>query len=171
MATFCGEWEDHFKRYVFIALFWCVQRVGCDHQLDSALEMDVCGVCGGDGTTCYHNGPENSGPSVHNQRYLWRRINTSQCSVTCGVGNHIFCHKPNNTTFLPLSMTAVCQCTIWHLSFNLKKIAFDRTVFVSTQTTDLKWQKHLIETFWEQKLTRLRISWNYLYEFCKTWVS
>ncbi|XP_025832890.1 protein madd-4 isoform X3 [Agrilus planipennis] len=50
------------------------QRVGCDLRIGSTLQIDNCGVCGGDGTSC-------SQPLYH-----WTLKFVSLCSVTCGGG-------------------------------------------------------------------------------------
>ncbi|XP_058819345.1 protein madd-4 isoform X1 [Topomyia yanbarensis] len=50
------------------------QRVGCDLKIGSTKKIDVCGVCGGDGTSC-------SQPL-----YQWEIAPMSHCSVTCGGG-------------------------------------------------------------------------------------
>ncbi|XP_074042343.1 ADAMTS-like no long nerve cord isoform X3 [Leptinotarsa decemlineata] len=50
------------------------QRVGCDLRIGSAKQVDECGVCGGDGSSC-------SRPLYH-----WTLTFTSLCSVTCGGG-------------------------------------------------------------------------------------
>lgn len=33
-------------------LYFNEQAAGCDHFLDSSTKLDVCGVCGGDGSDC-----------------------------------------------------------------------------------------------------------------------
>ncbi|CAG9837953.1 unnamed protein product [Diabrotica balteata] len=48
------------------------QRVGCDLQIGSDKQVDACGVCGGDGSSC-------SKPL-----YYWTLTYTSLCSATCG---------------------------------------------------------------------------------------
>jgi ADAMTS-like protein 1/3 len=53
------------------------QRVGCDLKIGSTKKIDVCGVCGGDGTTC-------SQPL-----YQWEIAPMSMCSVTCGGGKYL----------------------------------------------------------------------------------
>ncbi|CAG5116553.1 unnamed protein product, partial [Candidula unifasciata] len=50
--------------------------VGCDHQLDSPLTLDLCGVCGGN-NSCLNNGTS--------RRYQWIEIGLSPCSASCGV--------------------------------------------------------------------------------------
>ncbi|XP_072391161.1 protein madd-4 isoform X2 [Diabrotica undecimpunctata] len=50
------------------------QRVGCDLQIGSEKQVDACGVCGGDGSSC-------SKPL-----YYWTLTYTSLCSATCGGG-------------------------------------------------------------------------------------
>ncbi|XP_022920752.1 protein madd-4 isoform X2 [Onthophagus taurus] len=50
------------------------QRVGCDLRIGSTLQVDACGVCGGDGSSC-------SRPLYH-----WTLASMSLCSATCGVG-------------------------------------------------------------------------------------
>lgn len=52
------------------------QRVGCDMKIGSSKNRDVCGVCGGDGSTC-------------NAKYAWTLESTSACSESCGGG--MFC--------------------------------------------------------------------------------
>ncbi|XP_017781634.1 PREDICTED: ADAMTS-like protein 1 isoform X2 [Nicrophorus vespilloides] len=50
------------------------QRVGCDLRIGSNKQIDACGVCGGDGSSC-------SRPLYH-----WTFATLSLCSVTCGGG-------------------------------------------------------------------------------------
>ncbi|KAF5289701.1 hypothetical protein FQR65_LT11755, partial [Abscondita terminalis] len=50
------------------------QRVGCDLRIGSALQVDSCGNCGGDGSSCAQ-------PLYH-----WALKSVSLCSVTCGGG-------------------------------------------------------------------------------------
>uniref|UniRef100_A0AAG5DSC6 PLAC domain-containing protein n=1 Tax=Anopheles atroparvus TaxID=41427 RepID=A0AAG5DSC6_ANOAO len=50
------------------------QRVGCDLKIGSTKKIDVCGVCGGDGTSCTQ------------PLYQWEIAPMSLCSVTCGGG-------------------------------------------------------------------------------------
>ncbi|XP_015837335.1 protein madd-4 isoform X3 [Tribolium castaneum] len=50
------------------------QRVGCDLRIGSTRQVDECGVCGGDGSSC-------SRPLYH-----WTLTYMSLCSVTCGGG-------------------------------------------------------------------------------------
>nr|XP_024216656.1 ADAMTS-like protein 1 [Halyomorpha halys] len=50
------------------------QRVGCDLVIGSEARVDICGVCGGDGSTCTQ-------PLYH-----WVVEPASLCSVTCGNG-------------------------------------------------------------------------------------
>ncbi|EDS28372.1 papilin [Culex quinquefasciatus] len=49
-------------------------RVGCDLKIGSTKKIDVCGVCGGDGTSCTQ------------PLYQWEIAPMSLCSVTCGGG-------------------------------------------------------------------------------------
>ncbi|CAN8005159.1 unnamed protein product [Ixodes hexagonus] len=60
------------------ALDMCVQGkclpVGCDLELGSYLEVDECGICGGNGTSC-------RAPA-----FAWSETPFSECSVTCGGG-------------------------------------------------------------------------------------
>ncbi|XP_031344592.1 protein madd-4 isoform X2 [Photinus pyralis] len=49
-------------------------RVGCDLRIGSTLQVDSCGNCGGDGSSC-------SQPLYH-----WTLKSVSLCSVTCGGG-------------------------------------------------------------------------------------
>lgn len=60
------------------ALDMCVQGkclpVGCDLELGSYLEVDECGICGGNGTSC-------RAPA-----FTWSETPFSECSVTCGGG-------------------------------------------------------------------------------------
>lgn len=60
-------------RWVFIF----IQRVGCDLRIGSSKKVDVCGVCGGNGSTC-------SLPL-----YNWD-LEHSQCNVPCGGGKSIY---------------------------------------------------------------------------------
>ncbi|XP_058797259.1 protein madd-4 isoform X2 [Phymastichus coffea] len=48
-------------------------RVGCDMRVGSSKNRDVCGVCGGDGSTCH-------------AKYAWTLESTSACSESCGGG-------------------------------------------------------------------------------------
>ncbi|XP_050294708.1 protein madd-4 [Anthonomus grandis grandis] len=50
------------------------ERVGCDLKIGSEKQVDECGVCGGDGSTC-------AKPLYH-----WALTHASLCSVTCGGG-------------------------------------------------------------------------------------
>ncbi|XP_018562984.1 protein madd-4 isoform X1 [Anoplophora glabripennis] len=50
------------------------QRVGCDLKIGSTKQVDECGVCGGDGSSC-------SRPLYH-----WTLTYASLCSATCGGG-------------------------------------------------------------------------------------
>ncbi|KAJ3649041.1 hypothetical protein Zmor_020803 [Zophobas morio] len=50
------------------------QRVGCDLKIGSSRQVDACGVCGGDGSSC-------SRPLYH-----WTLTYMSLCSATCGGG-------------------------------------------------------------------------------------
>ncbi|XP_060536482.1 protein madd-4 isoform X2 [Cylas formicarius] len=50
------------------------QRVGCDLRIGSLKQVDGCGVCGGDGSSC-------SRPLYH-----WTLTYASLCSATCGGG-------------------------------------------------------------------------------------
>ncbi|BES91442.1 Thrombospondin type 1 domain [Nesidiocoris tenuis] len=50
------------------------QKVGCDLMIGSEAKVDVCGICGGDGSTC--NQP----------LYHWVVQSASLCSATCGTG-------------------------------------------------------------------------------------
>ncbi|KAF6216025.1 hypothetical protein GE061_000362 [Apolygus lucorum] len=50
------------------------QKVGCDLVIGSEARVDVCGICGGDGTTCTQ-------PLYH-----WVVQSASLCSATCGTG-------------------------------------------------------------------------------------
>ncbi|KAG0711315.1 ADAMTS-like protein 3 [Chionoecetes opilio] len=50
------------------------QKVGCDLVLGSKREVDKCGVCGGDGSSC-------SKPS-----YGWNKRASGPCSASCGGG-------------------------------------------------------------------------------------
>ncbi|XP_066139353.1 protein madd-4 isoform X1 [Euwallacea fornicatus] len=50
------------------------QRVGCDLKLGSGKQIDECGICGGEGTTC-------AKPLYH-----WTLTYASLCSVSCGGG-------------------------------------------------------------------------------------
>ncbi|EEC14443.1 hypothetical protein IscW_ISCW021248 [Ixodes scapularis] len=60
------------------SLDMCVQGkclpVGCDLELGSYLEVDECGICGGNGTSC-------RAPA-----FTWSETPFSECSVTCGGG-------------------------------------------------------------------------------------
>ncbi|CAB0003465.1 unnamed protein product, partial [Nesidiocoris tenuis] len=51
------------------------QKVGCDLMIGSEAKVDVCGICGGDGSTC--NQP----------LYHWVVQSASLCSATCGTEN------------------------------------------------------------------------------------
>ncbi|CAL4085683.1 unnamed protein product, partial [Meganyctiphanes norvegica] len=53
------------------------QKIGCDKTLGSGLELDECGKCGGNGSTC--NRPD----------YYWDSQPTGPCSTTCGGGYQI----------------------------------------------------------------------------------
>lgn len=53
---------------------YVLQRVGCDLRIGSTKQVDLCGVCGGDGTSCAQ------------PLYLWQEGPFSLCSVTCGGG-------------------------------------------------------------------------------------
>ncbi|XP_011497217.1 PREDICTED: ADAMTS-like protein 1 [Ceratosolen solmsi marchali] len=48
-------------------------RVGCDMRIGSNKNQDVCGICGGDGSTC-------------NIKYTWTLESTADCSESCGGG-------------------------------------------------------------------------------------
>uniref|UniRef100_A0AAR5PUC8 Ig-like domain-containing protein n=1 Tax=Dendroctonus ponderosae TaxID=77166 RepID=A0AAR5PUC8_DENPD len=50
------------------------QQVGCDLKLGSEKQVDQCGICGGDGSSC-------AKPLYH-----WTLTYTSLCSTTCGGG-------------------------------------------------------------------------------------
>ncbi|CAH0552032.1 unnamed protein product [Brassicogethes aeneus] len=50
------------------------QKVGCDLRIGSSKQIDECGVCGGDGSSCFK-------PIYH-----WTLAFTSLCSTTCGGG-------------------------------------------------------------------------------------
>ncbi|XP_045120814.1 protein madd-4-like isoform X4 [Portunus trituberculatus] len=50
------------------------QKVGCDLVLGSQREVDKCGVCGGDGSSC--NKPS----------YNWNKRASGSCSASCGGG-------------------------------------------------------------------------------------
>ncbi|XP_049817483.1 ADAMTS-like protein 1 isoform X3 [Aethina tumida] len=50
------------------------QKVGCDLRIGSSKQIDECGVCGGDGSSCFK-------PIYH-----WTLTFTSLCSKTCGGG-------------------------------------------------------------------------------------
>ncbi|KAJ8963231.1 hypothetical protein NQ318_018697 [Aromia moschata] len=51
-----------------------LQMIGCDLRIGSTKQVDECGVCGGDGSSC-------SRPLYH-----WNLAYTSLCSTTCGGG-------------------------------------------------------------------------------------
>ncbi|XP_052792523.1 ADAMTS-like protein 3 isoform X1 [Mya arenaria] len=53
--------------------------VGCDHELYSEMQTDMCGVCGGKNSTCHLI--DKSGI-----RFQWIATDFGACSVTCGVG-------------------------------------------------------------------------------------
>ena len=59
--------------------------MGCDGELGSGSIPDVCGVCGGDGSTCV-TGSQPPMPSK-DRPYVWEETTPSECSVSCGVGN------------------------------------------------------------------------------------
>ncbi|XP_075149272.1 ADAMTS-like no long nerve cord [Haematobia irritans] len=50
------------------------QRVGCDLKIGSAKKVDICGVCGGNGSSCSQS------------LYQWETVPMSLCSVSCGGG-------------------------------------------------------------------------------------
>lgn len=50
------------------------QRVGCDLRIGSEKQIDACGICGGDGSSCKR-------PLYH-----WSLATLSFCSATCGGG-------------------------------------------------------------------------------------
>ncbi|MPC22683.1 A disintegrin and metalloproteinase with thrombospondin motifs 5 [Portunus trituberculatus] len=52
----------------------CLAKVGCDLVLGSQREVDKCGVCGGDGSSC--NKPS----------YNWNKRASGSCSASCGGG-------------------------------------------------------------------------------------
>ncbi|XP_025078114.1 ADAMTS-like protein 1 isoform X1 [Pomacea canaliculata] len=54
-------------------------KVGCDYKLGSDVQLDLCGVCGGN-NSCL------TGTQSHKERYQWREAGLSQCSASCGVG-------------------------------------------------------------------------------------
>lgn len=60
------------KQHVFLSI---LQTVGCDLRIGSDRQVDACGVCGGDGSSC-------SRPLYH-----WTLTSASLCSATCGGGN------------------------------------------------------------------------------------
>lgn len=61
-------------------MFPLFQKVGCDYKLGSDVQLDLCGVCGGN-NSCL------TGTQSHKERYQWREAGLSQCSASCGVGN------------------------------------------------------------------------------------
>ena len=65
------------KSQLSFSLVYFLQRVGCDLKIGSGLQVDACGVCGGDGSSC-------TKPLYH-----WMLTPMSLCSVTCGGGNYI----------------------------------------------------------------------------------
>ncbi|XP_075149277.1 ADAMTS-like protein 1 isoform X2 [Haematobia irritans] len=60
------------------SLDMCVQgkceSIGCDLKIGSTKTIDICGVCGGNGSSC--------SPSL----YQWELVPMSLCSVSCGGG-------------------------------------------------------------------------------------
>ncbi|XP_057670179.1 protein madd-4 isoform X2 [Diorhabda carinulata] len=60
------------------------QQVGCDLQIGSEKQVDECGVCGGDGSTCSRS------------LYHWILVHTSLCSATCGGGYKVSYPKCQN---------------------------------------------------------------------------
>ena len=65
----------HFNRFVMF-----LQPVGCDLQLGSDLKIDLCGVCGGDGSSC--------SDSIYQWQYgggIGGRL-LSPCSASCDGG-------------------------------------------------------------------------------------
>ncbi|XP_064620255.1 ADAMTS-like protein 3 isoform X2 [Lineus longissimus] len=55
-----------------ICLRGVCKDLGCDGTLDHEAQVDHCGVCRGDGSSC--------------SRYVWVEDEFSPCTVTCGVG-------------------------------------------------------------------------------------
>ncbi|KAK7489279.1 hypothetical protein BaRGS_00019531 [Batillaria attramentaria] len=60
------------------------QRKGCDGVAGSSKTFDICGVCGGDGSSCEGRG-QGQGSERSHSKYIWRSTWTP-CSVSCGVG-------------------------------------------------------------------------------------
>ncbi|XP_058981194.1 ADAMTS-like protein 1 isoform X2 [Musca domestica] len=50
------------------------QRVGCDLKIGSTKKLDICGICGGNGSSC--------SPTL----YQWELVPVSLCTVSCGGG-------------------------------------------------------------------------------------
>lgn len=74
---------NHMKKNL-LKKYFMFQTVGCDHVLDSKTTIDICGVCGGDNSTCFASMHSASG------RYRWIQTGYGSCSVTCGVGSTRF---------------------------------------------------------------------------------
>lgn len=54
-------------------MFNLFQKVGCDLRIGSNKKTDVCGVCGGNGSSCHG-------------RYSWVLEPASACTESCGGG-------------------------------------------------------------------------------------
>lgn len=65
---------------VYFSPLW--KPVGCDLELGSLSEVDECGICGGNGTSC------------KSPAFAWSETPFSQCSVTCGGGTYVMPHHP-----------------------------------------------------------------------------
>ena len=72
MFNYIGPFFKTVNDSNIIILF--IKRVGCDLVIGSEARVDICGVCGGDGSTCTQ-------PLYH-----WVIEPASLCSVTCGNG-------------------------------------------------------------------------------------
>ncbi|KAK2146181.1 hypothetical protein LSH36_626g03013 [Paralvinella palmiformis] len=66
------------------------KTLGCDHVLGSVAKEDICGVCGGDGSSCLQKQrPKNGHPVTSSSAFVWEQSEYSPCSVSCGVGEQV----------------------------------------------------------------------------------
>lgn len=76
----------NFQRYSpFYHISYTLQRVGCDDVFGSGMEMDACGVCGGNSSCGRWRRSRRQTSS-----FRWTQTGYGECSSTCGVGNLLF---------------------------------------------------------------------------------
>ena len=73
-GTVCGEGA------LKMCLAGVCEEVWCDLELRSGVELDRCGVCGGNGLSCAE------------ERFVWKKEAQTKCSASCGGGRRVFQH-------------------------------------------------------------------------------